>query len=49
MKEMGDVFWYLAAMATILGIDLENIARTNLEKLKDRAERKVIKSEGDDR
>lgn len=48
-KEMGDVLWYLAALCTELDIDLDYIARLNLEKLKDRKERGVIKGEGDNR
>lgn len=34
--ELGDLLWYIAAMATELGEDLDLIAAINLEKLKDR-------------
>jgi NTP pyrophosphatase (non-canonical NTP hydrolase) len=36
VKEMGDVLWYLSGLATILGINLEDIAVENIEKLKKR-------------
>jgi len=48
-KELGDVLWYIAALAKELGLSLDTIARMNIEKLKDRRERGVIKSEGDNR
>lgn len=35
-KELGDVLWYLAAIATVLGIDLDHVAHVNVEKLKAR-------------
>ena len=35
-KELGDVLWYLANVASQLGIDLEDIANLNIEKLKAR-------------
>lgn len=31
--ELGDVLWYLAEMASALGITLEDVARFNLDKL----------------
>ena len=49
VKELGDCLWYIAALAFELNIDLSYIAEKNLEKLKDRKERNVIKSEGDNR
>lgn len=48
-KELGDVLWYLSAIASDLGIDLEDVATTNYEKLKSRQERNVIKGSGDNR
>lgn len=47
--ELGDVLWYLAAMATQLTLDLNVIARANLRKLEDRAARGVLQGSGDDR
>jgi len=35
-QELGDVLWYLAVMAHELGIPLEQIARDNIEKLRQR-------------
>lgn len=35
-KEMGDVCWYLAALATVLDLDLSDIAEANVEKLRQR-------------
>jgi NTP pyrophosphatase (non-canonical NTP hydrolase) len=33
-KEIGDVMWYMALLAYTIGIDLEQIAEMNIEKLK---------------
>lgn len=35
-KELGDVLWYLAALATLCDMKLEDIAEGNIEKLKAR-------------
>ena len=48
-KELGDILWQLTHVAKELGTDLEAIAELNLSKLKDRAERNVIKGDGDNR
>ena len=48
-KEIGDVMWYVAALADEIGFDLESVAAMNIAKLQDRKERGVIKSEGDNR
>lgn len=48
-KEVGDVLWYIAALASELSMDLSDIASMNLRKLYGRVERGTIKSEGDDR
>lgn len=47
--ELGDVLWYVAGLATVLGIDLEEVAQANLDKLKSRKERGVIGGSGDNR
>ena len=48
-KELGDVLWYVAQLATELGLDLDEIAGKNLEKLFSRQERGVLSGSGDDR
>lgn len=35
-EELGDILWYVSNVATKFGLSLENIARKNLEKTKDR-------------
>lgn len=35
-KELGDVLWYLSAVATLNAISLDDVAKTNVEKLKKR-------------
>jgi hypothetical protein len=35
-KELGDVLWYVAALATVHGLDLSAIAQANIDKLKKR-------------
>lgn len=48
-KEVGDVLWYCATLASELGITLEDIAKLNIEKLRSRKKRGVISGSGDDR
>lgn len=48
-KELGDVCWMVAALATELGLSLDRIMEKNIEKLVDRKERGVIVGEGDNR
>ena len=48
-KELGDVLWYVAQIASELDLDLSNVAQGNLDKLADRAKRGKIKGNGDDR
>src|SRR3989344_7143388 len=45
MKEMGDVFWYLAALATELNLNLNEIAEKNISKLNSRKERDILHGE----
>ena len=47
--ELGDVLWYVAQLATELGLDLDAIAQANLDKLASRAARNVIGGDGDNR
>ena len=48
-KELGDVLWYLASIASDLNISLNDIALTNVEKLQARMERGKIGGDGDNR
>lgn len=48
-KEIGDVVWYIAALASSLGLSFEEIMQLNMEKLNSRKERAVIAGAGDNR
>lgn len=48
-KEMGDVFWQLAGLATVMGWSLADIASKNLRKLEKRMSDDKISGFGDDR
>jgi NTP pyrophosphatase (non-canonical NTP hydrolase) len=48
-KELGDVLWYVAQLATELELELELIAQQNLEKLLSRQRRGVLSGSGDER
>jgi NTP pyrophosphatase (non-canonical NTP hydrolase) len=48
-KELGDVLWYVAQLASELELDLDEIAADNLEKLLSRQRRGVLSGSGDDR
>jgi NTP pyrophosphatase (non-canonical NTP hydrolase) len=48
-KELGDVLWYVAQLATELDLDLGEIAQANLDKLLSRQQRGVLSGDGDDR
>jgi NTP pyrophosphatase (non-canonical NTP hydrolase) len=47
--ELGDVLWYIAVLASDIGIELSDIATNNIIKLKDRQARGVIGGNGDTR
>lgn len=47
--ELGDLLWYVAQLATDLGIKLEDVAQSNLEKLNIRMENGKISGDGDNR
>ena len=49
VKELGDVLWYVAAVARMLDVSMLEIAETNLEKLEDRLRRGVMFGSGDKR
>ncbi len=45
--ELGDVLWYLAQLATEAGLELDEIAESNLAKLLSRRDRAVLHGSGD--
>jgi NTP pyrophosphatase (non-canonical NTP hydrolase) len=47
--ELGDVLWYISALADDLGVTLEEIAQANMSKLSSRMERNKITGDGDNR
>lgn len=47
--EIGDVLWYIAALARDLELPLEDIAQANLNKLNSRMARGVLGGSGDNR
>jgi NTP pyrophosphatase (non-canonical NTP hydrolase) len=48
-KELGDVLWYVAQLASELGLELEQVAKDNLDKLLSRQRRGVLSGSGDER
>lgn len=48
-KEAGDILWQLSGLCTVMGWNLEDIARQNLDKLADRKRRGQIDGSGDNR
>jgi NTP pyrophosphatase (non-canonical NTP hydrolase) len=49
VKELGDVLWFVAGIASHFNIPLEEVAELNLHKLESRKQRNVISGSGDDR
>lgn len=49
IKELGDVMWYVAVLADYLGVSLEEVAATNLDKLTSRKARGTQHGSGDNR
>lgn len=48
-KELGDCLWYIAVISDYLGLNLEDVAKTNISKLKNRQTRGVLGGSGDSR
>lgn len=49
IKELGDVLWYIATIASELDETLQFVAVTNLEKLNDRYNKGTLSGSGDNR
>ena len=47
--ELGDILWFVAGQAEVMGWTLEEVAQENIDKLASRKERGVIDGNGDDR
>ena len=47
--ELGDVLWYISALADDLGVTLEEVAQANVDKLQRRMRENKIKGDGDNR
>lgn len=47
--ELGDILWFVAGIAEVMGWGLEDVALCNLEKLASRKRRGVIEGDGDNR
>ncbi|MBU0777787.1 nucleoside triphosphate pyrophosphohydrolase family protein [Patescibacteria group bacterium] len=45
--ELGDILWYIANIAYELNVDLDTVAKRNVEKLTSRVERDMISGSGD--
>ena len=48
-KELGDVLWYIAAIAQELNLELDYIAKQNIIKLDNRKKNNKLKGKGDNR
>ena len=49
IKELGDILWYINAVAHLLGSNLEEVAQGNLDKVLSRKARGVQGGSGDNR
>ncbi len=49
IKELGDVLWYVSALATELELDLDDIAKFNIERLALRKKQGKLQGSGDNR
>ncbi len=47
--ELGDVLWYVSQLSSELGYELEDVAKSNMEKLNSRMIRGKIQGSGDKR
>ncbi len=49
VKELGDVLWYVAAICFEIGVDMDDVAAVNLEKLAERKIKNTLHGAGDSR
>lgn len=49
LKELGDILWYVNAVAHLLGSDLNEVASNNLQKVLSRKDRGATTGSGDNR
>lgn len=49
IKELGDILWYVSVAADLIGSNLEEVAKTNNEKLASRQSRQTLHGSGDNR
>lgn len=49
VKELGDVLWYVNQIASEIGVPLQYVAQTNIDKLEGRVERGTLHGSGDNR
>lgn len=49
LAEVGDVLWYIAGICSVCDVDLEDVAKENINKLIDRQNRNMISGSGDNR
>lgn len=47
--ELGDVLWYVAQLADVIGLPLRWVAEMNINKLEDRKQRGKLRGSGDHR
>lgn len=48
-KELGDILWYLSELTSVLGLDLDDIAKQNIDKIQSRKDRGTLAGQGDNR
>jgi len=49
ISELGDVLWYVAAVADVIGVSLDDVAKDNMYKLAERQRNGTLQGSGDNR